>query len=254
MNHIDYNDRLHVRYHKGRALDESVMQLWREALHRWVVGREEMTILDLGSGTGRFSPLLADTFDAQVVGVEPSDKMRAVAETESRHPQVRFLTGSAEHIPLADNACDLAWLSQIVHHLPDVDAAAREIARVLTESGVLIVRNNFSGRLVGCARYYEFFPTGLAVDEKRHPSVEHIQACFHRHGFRLAAFEAIEQMESASLQEYADRIQMRTYSTLELISEQEYEAGLAALQAAASREQEPQPVLGRVDVLVFERE
>lgn len=253
MNRIDYNQRLHARYREGRALDDSVMQSWREALRHWIDGRNGMTILDLGSGTGRFSSLLADEFDAEVVGVEPSDRMRAIAETECRDPRVRFLKGMAERIPLADGACDVAWLSQITHHIPDLDAAVGEIRRVVRKPGPVIVRNNFKGRLVGCARYYEFFPTGLRADEARYPTMEDVEECFNRHGFRVAAFETIEQTEAAGLREYAERIRLRAYSTFELIPEHEYEAGLAALKAAASREQEPQPVTSTIDVLVFER-
>lgn len=254
MNKIDYNDRLHARYHEGRALDDSVMRLWRETVRRVVGDRNGLTIVDVGSGTGRFSSLLADEFDAQVVGVEPSDKMRGVAEAECRHPNVRFVEGAAERIPLDDDSCDVAWLSQIVHHLTDLDAAAKELRRVVRSSGLVIVRSNFKGRLHGSCRYYDFFPTGLAVDEARHPTVEHVVECFERHGFRRTSFETIEQREARSLKKYAERIRLRTYSTFELISDDEYEAGLAALLTAASQEQEPQPVIGKLDILVFQRE
>ena len=95
-------------------------------------------------------------------------------------------------------------------------------------------------------------PTGLVVDEARHPTVEHVEQCFDRHGFRLVTFETIEQTEAGSLKEYAERIRLRTYSTFELISDNEFETGLAALEAAASREQQPQPVMAKVDLLVFQ--
>lgn len=253
MTKIDYNRRQHSRYHEGRALEESALDLWRMALRRFVGDRGGMTILDLGSGTGRFSPLLADAFDSQVVGVEPSDKMRAVAEAECQHPRVRFLAGAAEHIPMPDGSCDLAWMSQVIHHLPDFDAAARELARVIKPSGLLFVRNNFKGRLDGCCLYYKYFPAGLVADEARHPTVESIEENFAPHGFGRVAFEMIKQMEARSLREYAQRVGLRPYSTFELISDEEFEAGLAALQAAAAQEQAPQPVMGTVDLLVLRR-
>ena len=228
------------------------MQLWRNTLRPYLGDRIGLTILDLGSGTGRFSCVLAEEFDSLVVGVEPSDKMRQVAEAECQHPKVRFLKGSADHIPLADDSCDLAWLSQIVHHLPDLDSAAHELRRVVKESGLVIIRSNFKGRLDGFCRYYEFFPTGLVADEARHPTVEHVEQCFDRHGFRLTTFETVEQMQAGSLKEYAERIRLRSYSTFELISENEYEVGLAALEAAASLEQQPQPVMAKIDLLVFQ--
>ena len=253
MNKIDYDQRLHARYHEGRAHDASVMRLWRDKVRRVVGDRNGLTILDLGSGTGRFSTLLADEFDSHVVGVEPSDKMRAVAEAECRYPKVCFLKGAAESIPLRDEACDVAWMSQVVHHLMDLDAAAKELRRVVRQSGLVIIRSNFKGRLDGFCRYYDFFPTGLLVDEARHPTVEHVQRCFDRHGFWLVTFETIEQMEAGSLREYAERISLRTYSTFELISENEFEEGLRALQKAAQAENEVHPVMGKIDLLVFQR-
>lgn len=74
-----------------------------------------------------------------------------------------------------------------------------------------------------------------------------------QNGFRRMSFEAIEQREARNLQEYAERIALRTYSTFELISDEECEAGLATLRAEASREQQPQPVMAKVDLLVLQR-
>lgn len=251
MSKVDYDDRLYACYHSGRAHDESVMQMWRRTLRRIVGDRTGLTILDLGSGTGRFSSLLADEFAANVIGVEPSDRMREVAEAGCQHPHVRFLKGAAEFIPIPDAACDVVWISQVVHHVQDLDAAARELQRVLAKSGQAIFRSNFRGRLNGFCRYYDYFPEGLAVDEARHPTVEHVRDCCHRHGLQLAGFQTIEQQEARSLMEYADRIRRRTYSTFELISEEEYQAGLTALTEAAAKECVPRPVMAKVDVLVF---
>ena len=252
MDRVDYDGRLHVGFHEGRSHADSVMQLWRKTVRRCIGDRSGLNILDLGSGTGRFSCDLANEFDSHVVGVEPSDKMREVAESECQHPNVRFLKGSAEHIPLTDESCDAAWLSQVVHHIPDIDLAAAELRRVVRESGLVIFRSNFKGRLDGFCHYYNFFPTGLAVDEARHPTVQYVEQCFDRHGFRLVTFETVEQMEAGSLSEYAERIRRRTYSTFELIPQIDFDEGLRALQQATQAETADQPVMSKVDLLVFE--
>ena len=253
MNRVNYDQRLYRHFHEGRAHDESVMLLWRDTIRRAIGEVRGMTILDLGSGTGRFSGMLAEEFDARVVGVEPSEKMRKVAEANCTHPGVRFLAGSAENIPLDDQSCDVAWLSQIVHHLSDLERAARELRRVVRPSGIVIIRSNFAGRLAGFCRYYEFFPSGLVVDEARHPSVEQLRASFERNSFVLRSFDTIQQQEADSLQEYAERIRMRTYSTFELISEADFAAGLRAMDAAVQSERQPQAVTAKLDLLVFAR-
>lgn len=249
---IDYDQQLYCNYHQGRRLEPSVMQQWRRIACRSVGDRSGLTILDLGCGTGRFSSELADELDGRVFGVEPSDKMRSIAESECDDSRVSFLKGSAESIPLTDDSCDVAWLSQVMHHFQNINAAARELKRIIRPAGFVIIRSNFKGRLADSSRYYDFFPTGLEVDESRHPTIEHVRDCFEENGFRLTTLETVEQIEATNLQEYTERIRLRTYSTFELISEEEFEQGLAKLQHAADIEKTPKPVTAKLDLLVFE--
>ena len=117
----------------------------------------------------------------------------------------------------------------------------------------ILIRSNFKGRLKGFARFYEFFPAGLVIDEARHPSVEQVQRIFESQGFRFDRFETVEQLVSLSLKEYAERIQLRTYSTFELMSEKEIKDGMRALDTAAQSEDKPKPVMAKLDLLVLQR-
>src|SRR5206468_1793014 len=92
--------------------------------------RRPLTFIDLGSGTGRFTPALAEAFGGPVYGVEPAAAMRRTAETGSAHPRVSYLVGEAAAIPLPDAAADGLLMFLSFHHFPDKPAAAREIARV----------------------------------------------------------------------------------------------------------------------------
>ena len=49
------------------------------------------------------------------------DSLRA----RCRPPNV--VGGDAARIPLADRSVDAAWLSTVIHHVPDLTAAAREL-------------------------------------------------------------------------------------------------------------------------------
>lgn len=91
MTRVDYDRRLHQAYRAGRSLSAATGRLWMDAISGHVGrARADLTILDLGAGTGRFSVLLADAFRARVVAVEPSVKMRADAERGSAHPRVDY--------------------------------------------------------------------------------------------------------------------------------------------------------------------
>lgn len=101
---------------------------------RWLLPSAEVTVLDLGAGTGLVSRALAARGVADVVAVEPDEAMRAVLA--ARSPGARVLAGTAEDIPLPDGSVD-AVLASSAWHWFDPDRATPEIARVLRPGGVL---------------------------------------------------------------------------------------------------------------------
>src|SRR5262249_22626050 len=105
--------------------------------------RRPLVGLDVGSGTGRFTPALARTF-GPVTGVEPSVRMREIAHAQSRHPDVDYLSGSAEQMPVPSSSADYALMFLSWHHVSDKPRAVRELARVLRPGARLLLRANFS--------------------------------------------------------------------------------------------------------------
>jgi ubiquinone/menaquinone biosynthesis C-methylase UbiE len=89
--------------------------------------------MDLGAGTGKFTPLLVAT-GASVVAVEPVDAMRA--QLLSNLPTVTALAASAQALPLADASVDAVLCAQAFHWFA-TPAALREIGRVLKVGGKL---------------------------------------------------------------------------------------------------------------------
>jgi ubiquinone/menaquinone biosynthesis C-methylase UbiE len=250
---VDYDRRLYRAYRAGRVLSIETGRLWMAAIAGYLGGaRSGLTMLDLGAGTGRFSALLADAFDARVVAVEPSAKMRAEAERDGSHPRVVHRDGAAGFIPASDGAFDVAFLSMVIHHVPDPAACARELYRVVKPGGLVFIRNAFSGRLDGVP-HYQCFPAARAVDETRLPRVEHIRAAFGASGFEFVALDAVEQQIDPSLRDHYDRIRRRALSSFELISDAEFHEGLERMRRAVELETTPIPVLERIDLLVLRR-
>jgi ubiquinone/menaquinone biosynthesis C-methylase UbiE len=89
--------------------------------------------VDLGAGTGKFTPRLIAT-GAEVVAVEPVAEMRA--QFAADFPQVACLDGTAQHMPLADASVDVVVCAQAFHWFAD-EAALAEIRRVLKPGGRL---------------------------------------------------------------------------------------------------------------------
>jgi SAM-dependent methyltransferase len=115
---------------------------WPAATAAWLTGTEPggplaskqpLDVLDLGAGTGKLSSTLAGA-GHRVTAVDPSAGMLAVLADSL--PQVRTVTGAAEHLPLPDDAFDAVTVAQAWHWV-DPSAAAAECARVLRPGGVL---------------------------------------------------------------------------------------------------------------------
>ena len=89
----------------------------------------DASVLDLAAGTGRLTAELRRRF-AEVVAVEPDERMRAV------HGEA--LEGSAEAIPLPDAGVDAVFVGEAFHWF-DPAAAIPELVRVLRPRGGLAI-------------------------------------------------------------------------------------------------------------------
>ena len=90
-------------------------------------------VLDLGAGTGKLTTRLVER-GLHVIGVDPIAEMLDMLRTAL--PDTPALLGSAEQIPLPDNAVDAVLVAQAWHWF-DPERAVAEIARVLRPGGRL---------------------------------------------------------------------------------------------------------------------
>jgi SAM-dependent methyltransferase len=99
----------------------------------WLIRPDARAILDLAAGTGLVTRQLAGR-GAQVIAVEPDERMRAVLAAGC--PEARVLDGRGEDIPLPDASVDAVVISAAWHWL-DPGQAVPEITRVLRPGGTL---------------------------------------------------------------------------------------------------------------------
>jgi ubiquinone/menaquinone biosynthesis C-methylase UbiE len=252
MARVDY-DRMAADYVRGRALPPAGLEPWRRAIRRWLptapAGRSPA--LDLGAGTGQFAAAIADWFGVRVVAVEPSAGMRGQAAWAHPHPRVAWLGGRGERLPLRDGCCAWAWLSTVIHHLDDLPAAARELRRVLRPGAPLLVRQAFPDRLDQVSWYRRFFPGAARIAVELLPTVEQAADGFAGAGFRVEALQTVAQVSSPSLAACYDKARLRADTGLRLLPDEDFGAGLAALERAAAAETVPAPVVDRLDLLVL---
>ncbi|MFI5695388.1 class I SAM-dependent methyltransferase [Kribbella sp. NPDC051586] len=247
---VDYDRTQYPTYDQGRALSAEVMRSWMETFTRHAPARRPLTVADVGSGTGRFTPSLAQTFGGPVYGVEPFARMREIAERDATHPAVIYLAGSAERLPLPDDSCDLVLLFLSFHHVQDRSAAARELARVLRPGGRVLLRSSFADRLPD-KPWYRYFPRARAIEQEVFPAYSEVVGLFEEAGLREAGFEQVREHYTDSLAEYVERLRHRASSTFEHLTEAEIEAGFTAIEAAARAATTAEPIATDSDLLVL---
>jgi len=247
---VDYDGPIAADYSAARALSNEAALVWRSAVAPFIPPSAP-TILDLGAGTGRFSSLLADFHGARVIGVEPSRGMLRVAMQRAR-PTIAYICGFAEQIPLRDSSCHVVWMSHVLHHIRKRRACARELRRVVIPLGRVLVRGTFADRLDGFATLFRFFPGARRICEE-FPTTSETVTVFESAGFTVESHQRIQQRVCGSLREFAERTRRRADTSLALLADSEFQAGMAALEEAAARETEPIPVHETLDFVVFQR-
>lgn len=246
MARIDY-EQVGKDYREARGLTEDGLEGWREAL-RPLLGPIVLPVVDVGSGAGQFAGLFPRWFGVEVVGVEPSRAMRTEAKQATDDGRVHYVAGDAEHLPLAEGSCGAAWYSTVIHHIPDLAAAAREVRRVLTPGAPVVIRGVFPGRTARIS-LFRFFPEAADVVES-FPSAGQVEHDFGLAGFALERLEPVPQVSVGSLAEFRARAGLRADTTLRGISDEAFSAGLARLDAALE-DGEPGELVDYLDLLVL---
>lgn len=235
MARINYDDTTATAFKTAREVPRVGLKNWQDAVRSHLNPTPGMTLVDVGAGTGAFATAFADWFGIEVVAVEPSAAMRAQIP---QRPDITILEGHAEALPLADHSADAAWLSTVIHHIPDLHAAAREIRRVLRPGAPVLIRQAFPGRSQRIELVRWFPETARTIDT--YPSVEHARRAFAVAGFHQDALEQVPQTDLTSLTGFLDRIDTfrNADTTMRNLTEEEFNRGKQRLRQAAQAAQD----------------
>jgi SAM-dependent methyltransferase len=128
---VTLNDPDHVR-------DEYASEaglLGRRAAYQWATGPDALQLL--------FETIAALRPSASVVAIDISPRMVELARARG----VDARLGDVQELPFGSESFDLAVAAWMLYHVPDVDLALAELARVLQPGGQLVAVTNYLDHL-----------------------------------------------------------------------------------------------------------
>lgn len=169
---------------------------WEDFSARWsdYAGDLSGTVVEIGSGAGRITKHLAQTFD-RVVGLDVSPDMLALAEGAA--PGAEFHVVDGTDIPLPDTTVDAVFTCHVLQHLENLDVVTdylTEMQRVLRPGGTVMVHFLLAGeprplprRVWGEAKLRVVRARGLnrgAYSRVRRYRPDEVRGAMTRAGFR----------------------------------------------------------------------
>ena len=109
-------------------------------------------VLDLGCGAGQLARHLAAMGAAEVIGVDVSERMLALARGEFAHPRVTYRRAAIEEVAFTPGRFDLIVSSLALHYVDDYAGLVQRVARWLAAAGVFVYSIEhpiFTARLPG---------------------------------------------------------------------------------------------------------
>ena len=101
--------------------------------------------IEVGCGAGPYPLSLAEAVgpDGRVLGIEPSaervEAARALVGDRLPPPRLEFQVGDGVEMDAPAGRFDWLWCGNVLHHIPDTQAALKEFARVVKPGGRIVV-------------------------------------------------------------------------------------------------------------------
>jgi SAM-dependent methyltransferase len=226
----EHFDRLAPRYGELRASSSYVDPVTEVVAE--LASLRGCRVLDVGCGPGSVLRQLVRRFDVEGVGIDASPNMIEVARREA--PEIEFHVGRAEDLPFGEATFDAVVSRLVVHHL-DRPRAFAEMRRVLRPGGRVVVTTTDPA---GFETFWmqPYFPTYVEIERRRFPDGDTLRLELEAAGLGAVRVEPLVLERRFDRETALRKLRGRAYSTFTLMSNEEYESGVAAAESSLPRE------------------
>jgi len=184
------------------------------------------TVLDFGCGTGNFTYALSKLTTARVFGAEPSDGMREKALAKG----LDVRKGNHAKLPFDNDFFDFIYMTDVIHHVPDLFILFTELRRVCKPGGLICILTESHEQLA--TRFWvKHFPDTVAAERARYPDIPVIIQTAKAAGLSLHKCVSTDASHEAIVSEDFVRLaENKGYTMFRLISDEAYQSGLVALR------------------------
>lgn len=215
------------RFDVSRRLTPAALITWSQLLSAAACGTVT-TILDLGAGTGRFWPVLRHAFPgAQIVAIDIA--ATALNHAHATLERVSRVVGDVSQAPLESLQSDFVFCSMLLHLL---DNPAQMLARLrisLRTQGRVFIRQGIR-ETVDSFLFLKFFPTALKIERERMPTSETLLTIIRDSGLSIVQETRVLTPPASTIDDYLARVKERGFPSLQLLSDNEFDEGIAQLQ------------------------
>ncbi len=225
---MDYSAEIAEKYAASRDIHGEVLaSLIRE-------GRinENSRVLEAGCGSCNYLRAMSAVTRCSVAGLDPSDGM--LTEARRLGGVAALEQARAEHIAevYPSETFDLVFSVDVIHHISDISAYLVGAHEVLRANGRICTVTDSEAIIRGRRPLSTYWPETVPHELHRYPSLDALSDLLGRSGFsdlfRLTVSREYRLYSAAAYERKA-------FSSLHLISVEEFERGLARLQADLSR-------------------
>ena len=221
MTTLDY-DNLATEYAQHRRVYPGLVE---HIVERAAVTRDS-TVLEVGCGTANHLAAVRRATGARCVGVEPSIEMRRQA---ARHPEeLELYEGTAEELDFPPGTFDLIMSVDVIHYVREPWRYYERAFAALKPGGHIVTVTDSEWVIRNRMPIARYFPGIVEVEFGRYHPIPALAGSMALAGFG-DLYERV--IESGYELRDASRFRDKSYSCLHLISDAEFDAGLAALEA-----------------------